>query len=247
MSWIDRLALKTIYHFKNVQGVIVPAEGLKKSLEKNTGLTNIVTIPNAVDLDSIQKMIVVPLQKNSRKSIVAVGRMVAIKRFDYLIRTFAKSTMCHDVDLVLVGGGEELDSLKKLAVDLGLANVKFIGQSDNPYHYMADARCLVVTSEMETFANVIIESFACGTPVVSVDCDFGPREIIRDSIDGYLVPLDDDQLLMQRIQEIVMNDETYQSMRINALERAQDFSVPMTIKRWEDFFEKIEDDKVIKI
>ncbi len=240
MSLVDKLALHTIYRWNNVLSVIVPSFGFQRSLEARTGLKNILVIPNTVDLDAVHAAVGDLDMIVKKQTIVAVGRFVPVKQLDLLIRMFARSQSSKNAELVLVGDGPERTRLELLAKELGVEeHVVFVGYSDNPYRYMAEARCLVVSSSMETFANVIIESFACGTPVVSFDCDFGPREIIRNGVDGFLVPMYDEQKFIDTMDVMINDNDTYHKMRLAALERAKDFSVSKTVDNWELLFKKL--------
>ena len=197
MKWFDRLALKTIYHFKNVQQIIVPSEGLKKSLEMKSGLKNISVIPNPSNLEIIhEKMLELPEKKHTSSDyLVAVGRLMPVKNFDLLIRAFASTHLRDTKDLLILGEGPERVRLESLIAELKLSRVFLVGNVNNPFPYLKNARYMVLSSKMETFANVIVESLACGTPVIATDCDFGPREIIRNGQDGLLVPNDDQDAL----------------------------------------------------
>lgn len=123
--------------------------------------------------------------------IVAVGRLARVKRLDTLIRAFAVAARQRRMKLVLAGEGREKADLVALARTLGIADsVVFAGFLANPYPLIASADLLVLSSEREGSPNVLVESMALGTPVVSTDCPSGPSEILGDGRHGRLVPVD---------------------------------------------------------
>jgi len=77
------------------------------------------------------------------------------------------------------------------------------GFQHNPFRYLAASTVFALTSNWEGFGNVIIEAMACGAPVVSSDCDYGPREIIRDGENGLLFPPGDRQALAERLSRLL--------------------------------------------
>lgn len=229
LSFLDRYAVQTLYKRKNVRSIVVPSEGLRASFIAHGAPSTIVVIPNPIEMEPVS-----PTPYKDRTSIVAVGRLLPIKQFDALLRAFANASLPQTVSLVIVGDGPERSHLESLAQKLRLTNVVFTGQVDNPSDYMARARCLVMTSEMETFGNVLVEAMAVGTPVLSYDCDYGPREIINDGVDGILVPLNDEEELSRRMKTLYDLDEaSWQTMSERASARAEAFSLSSIGEKWE--------------
>jgi D-inositol-3-phosphate glycosyltransferase len=127
------------------------------------------------------------------KIILSVGRIEALKGMDNLVRAMGLLNPPGAARLVVIGGDEhsrsEVSRLKKMAQEAGLPNsIEFPGtveQSRLPLYYSA-ADVSVVASYYESFCLVILESLACGTPVVSTPVGVGPA-VIRDGKNGYLV------------------------------------------------------------
>jgi glycosyltransferase involved in cell wall biosynthesis len=132
--------------------------------------------------------------------IVAAGRMREQKDFATLIIAFATVARERDVRLVLLGEGPLRPSLQRLAHSLGVADrVDMPGFCSNPLPYMRAAAILVLSSRFEGFAMVLAEALACGTPVVSTDCPYGPSEILDHGRYGKLTPIGDAAALAQAI------------------------------------------------
>ena len=113
-----------------------------------------------------------------RAGALFVGRLVPEKRPLLALRAAAEAGM----PITFLGDGPLRPTLVEEAARLGMSDhVRALPFTRDPWPFYAQHRVLVLTSRYEAFANAIVESLAAGTPVVSVDCDFGPREILADA------------------------------------------------------------------
>jgi glycosyltransferase involved in cell wall biosynthesis len=188
----------------------------------------IAVIYNAGVEDSLLEKAREPLAPGERPEgvpvVVACGRLKALKGFDYLIEALAQVRQTIAAELWIVGEGEERGRLEKLAARLGLGDrVRFLGFQSNPFKYMAAADVFALSSHFEGFGNVIVEAMACGTPVVSSDCPYGPGEIISEGENGLLVPVASASGLAGAILRILTDRELKEKLSRNGLKRAQDF------------------------
>jgi glycosyltransferase involved in cell wall biosynthesis len=113
---------------------------------------------------------------DARKSgVLFVGRLAAVKN----PQLAADAALSARAPLTIAGEGSLEDALKRSLAgrDAG-APLQLRGFVEEPWDLYSDHRVLLVTSRYESFGNMIVESLAAGTPVVSVDCDYGPRELI---------------------------------------------------------------------
>jgi glycosyltransferase involved in cell wall biosynthesis len=123
---------------------------------------------------------------------MGVGRLVPQKNFRLLIDAFAIVRRSHDARLIILGEGPERPLLEAQVRQYGLHDVVDLpGFLDNPYACMARASVFALSSDFEGLPTVLIETLAIGTPVVSTDCESGPREILRGGVLGELVPVGD--------------------------------------------------------
>ena len=128
-------------------------------------------------------------QIKKKDYLLCVGRLEKQKAFHFAIEAFARVvTQFPNLRLKIVGKGSLEMELKKKAIFLNVADkVDFEGFQRNIIPYYLYARGTLLTSCYEGYPNVLIESIAMNTPVVSFDCPNGPREIIKNGINGFLV------------------------------------------------------------
>jgi glycosyltransferase involved in cell wall biosynthesis len=124
--------------------------------------------------------------------VLGAGRLTPQKRFDDLIRAFARVRQSHDARLMILGEGEERARLQALIRQLQLEHVVALpGFVENPLACMSRAKVFVLSSAWEGLPGALIQALACGTAVVATDCDSGPREILQGGRLGRLVPVGD--------------------------------------------------------
>jgi glycosyltransferase involved in cell wall biosynthesis len=132
---------------------------------------------------------------NPKDYLVHVGRFVPAKRHDRLIAAFAKSDFPGRLVLLGTGSDSQIARVRGFAESAGVGErVQLAGFQGNPYPYIAGARALVVSSDFEGLANVIIEALVCGTPVVSTRCPSGPEEILTEDLAIGLADLNEESL-----------------------------------------------------
>jgi glycosyltransferase involved in cell wall biosynthesis len=126
---------------------------------------------------------------------------------------YALKMKTYNLKLILLGDGDLRHHLEKLTHDLRLDNiVDFVGQVKTPFSYFKKSDLFILSSKTEAFPNVVIEAMACGVPVISSDCDYGPREIINDGVNGRLFAVGDYVSLAGLIEDTINNKNLYKDM-----------------------------------
>ncbi len=168
--------------------------------------------------------------------IVSVGSLKLAKDYPTLLKAFRIVRDELDINLLILGDGPLRMELTILAKKLNLSNnVYFLGVQRNPFKYMRNARLLVLSSEWESFGNVVVEAMACECPVVSTDC-IGPREILAGGEFGLLTPVGDPKDLAQSILRVLTQPELAEKLITQGKKRSSDFSVDKIARNYEDLF-----------
>ena len=128
---------------------------------------------NPIDGERIRALSREPVAEAAPKDgplLVAVGRLVAGKRFDLLLDVCGELRRDHRFTLWIVGGGEEEAALRAQIARAGLTNCVLLGQRENPYPYIARADWLLSASESESYGLTVQEALILGVPVLACAC-----------------------------------------------------------------------------
>lgn len=222
--------------FTKAYAIVAVSKEMENEIRKLYGYQNLTTIYNIVETDTIRKLSQEEVIDKSAPYIMALGRMHPdnIKQQDEIIKAYSQSVLPEKgIKLLLVGDGEKRKDFQQLAKDLKLTDkVIFTGFKANPYPYLKDAEFMVLASKNEGFPNVLLESFACQTPVVSYDCKTGPSEIITHKHNGLLVEDQNREKLVEAMNVMVENQELYQFCKSNTLSTALEFSPENIGRQW---------------
>lgn len=169
---------------------------------------------------------------------IFVGRLVdAVKNVSLLIDAFAKAYLKNTTYVLKIcGDGPDKAMLKQKVTDLGLDQA-IVFEPFTPYIYekMAAARALILTSHYEGFPRVVIEALSLGTPVISVDCKSGPKEVIKNNHNGILVPNHDVEALAQAIHTFHTDTALYDHCALNAQASVSHLAMEEVGKQWAQY------------
>ena len=197
-----------------------------------------VVIPNPVPYISnyiLQPEIALP----EGKLLFAVGHMsqkkMHQKGFDLLIPVFGYLSDRHpDWRLVILNDGPEKAVLEKEIERWNLKNRVFLaGKVKNIFNIFKAGDLFVLSSRYEGFPNALCEAMACGLPAVSFDCPTGPGDIIRNGIDGILVPPEDVEGLAKALNTLMSDEVLRKKMGERATDIAERFGVEKIMDMWE--------------
>ena len=219
--------------YKN-RKIVAVSKAIQKLILNKKLTENVSQLYNPIDLTAID------ILKNKEtfedtNFILAVGRMNdEVKQFDKLILSYSKSDLpVKNIKLLLLGEGKNIEKYKELAKDLGIKDsVTFKGAAENPFPFYEEALFTVLSSKNEGFPNVILESLAVGTPVISYDCFSGPNEIIIDSHNGILVENQNIEMLSEAMNHLIENQKLYQHCKENANASIAQFDIEIIGKQW---------------
>ncbi|QLB14462.1 glycosyltransferase [Mannheimia granulomatis] len=172
--------------------VITICEDMKKQLIDFIPSDKIEVLFNPIEVNKVLKLSNESIPVEYEFSyLVQVARLDKIKRHSDLITIFSRLVNSGRKEkLLIIGGGPEFHNLKKLINDLSLQESCYLlGEIENPYPYIKNAKLFLHTSEREGLPTVLLESIILTTPVVAMDCPTGPREILDNGKCGELVEM----------------------------------------------------------
>lgn len=196
---------------------------------------------SATAISRFSEAALAPAAPRPRRSLVAMGRLTQQKGFDLLLQAFARLADRHpEWTLTILGEGELRTELESLRESLGLSERVYLpGVVNNPYEVLMQADIFVMSSRFEGFGNVLIEAMTCGLPVISTDCPSGPNEIIRDGVDGILVPNKDVEALAATMARLMSDEAERKRLSSCAIETVERFSLEKVMGMWEKLLAQV--------
>lgn len=229
------------YAFGLLDVVIAQTEMASAWLRTHTYARRFVTIPNLVDWPPPENEPAISpaaVLAPSLKLILAAGRLDPVKGFIHLIEAFGQLRgMDEDWGLVILGEGPERAALENRVRALELERRVFLpGLAGNMTDWYKRASLFVLTSLTEGFPNALLEAMAAGVPVVSFDCDVGPREMIRHGVDGVLVPVGDETALAKSMGALMNDARLRAEMAGHGIAVRERYSEERVLALWDEAF-----------
>lgn len=210
--------------------VVVLTSADKKMYEEKFKAKKVVVIPNPVTLNVTRQ------SPGVSPFILAIGRLTYQKGFDMLLEAWAKICNRHtNWKLRLVGEGEDRDKLINQAEQLGITEkIEFIPATKAVEQYYTDASIYVMSSRFEGLPLVLIEAKAFGLPLISFNCETGPRDVITHNYDGLLVEPNNVTALAGAIEQLITLPGTRKQFAANGIAQLQKFSIPAILAQWQE-------------
>ena len=201
--------------YKNADRVVTVSNALAQNLKENFGVDAVV-INNIVDVAKFQY---VKREPKDVFTLISVGNLIQIKGFDLLIEAFADAfNDDKSVSLKIVGAGPERGRLQTIVNQHDMNDRIFLlGEVDRGRlkEIYQEGDAFALASRSETFGVVFIEAMATGLPVIATDCG-GPRDIVNEQ-NGYLIPVDDKQALVDALVKMRNNAYSFNTLDISEL------------------------------
>ena len=196
---------------------------------------NVIVIPNPLPQNNPRRSAL------TEKTVVSAGRLVSQKNFKSLLNSWYIVHKAHpEWNLEIWGDGALKQELQSTIGELGLdGSAQLKGYTTDLEKQLCRASIFVCSSSFEGFCMVITEAMSCGLPVVSYSCPCGPKDIISDGDNGYLVGPGDEEGLAGHICKLIEDKELRQHMGDAARHRAQDFRIESIAPKWMHLFNTI--------
>jgi len=229
---VEPLKMKELYE-RNLKTVTV-SKAIQNKLSTDFSLKNTQCIYNPFDTTWRTKSeeAIFPLKQ---PFILSYGRIDDdVKDFSFLIRSYQHSELWKEgLRLVIMGEGKDENKLRALAEELTLTEyIDFLPFATNPFPYIAQAKMVALTSKWEGFPMVLVESLSLGIPVVSLDINSGPSEIINHRKNGLLVTEREFPAFAGALRELFENPSLYTTCKENAQASVSQFSKEVIAEAW---------------
>lgn len=183
------------------------------------------------------------LDTEKKPILISVGRLTYQKGFDYLVEIWKKIESQCNWELLIFGDGEEKESLQEQIRNAGLTRIKLMGAVKNIDKYYKQASLYVSTARFEGLPMTMIEAQSFGLPIISFDYDTGPREIITQGSDGFIINrAPENEMIDETAVEIMklMNDSNLRDqMSRNALIAANRFREEAIFDQWVSVLDRL--------
>lgn len=189
----DRRKKARINDINSCQNCVTVSTHLKSALEQHGVSIPIKVIPNIIEKGKLKTSF------QSPPNFVVVADLIdSIKNISGVIDAFKKSNV--QGSLTIIGDGPDATSLKDQAEGV---NISFLGRKDNDWvlEHLSDYDVLIVNSRFETFSMITAEAILCGVPVIATKCG-GPEQFIQEEKNGWLIPVEDTEMLAQTINKV---------------------------------------------
>ncbi|MBS0910037.1 glycosyltransferase [Tatumella sp. JGM118] len=183
-------------------------------------------IPNPVQYQGV-------IRNTRSKIALAAGRLSHQKGFDKLINIWSAFIINNpDWKLYIAGDGELMLSLQSKVKELGIENsITFLGRVNNIEYYYNIADVFLMTSRYEGLPLVLLESQSWGMPAISFDCPTGPKEVIKNSENGFLINMDDNELFISKL-ELLNEDDVFYRLSQGAVSNSSMYNPELIKQKW---------------
>ena len=226
--WMKNL----IEHLKQLDRMVVLTETAKSDWPE---LSNVILIPDPLPF-KVKK--ISPL---TTKRVISIGRYVYEKGNDLLLKVWSKvQDQCDDWELDMYGMGDQ-SPYRHLFQELGIDDRRChihdsLTDVQNAYF---SSSIFVLPSRFEGFSLVVIEAMSCGVPVVSFDCENGPRNIIHDGQNGFLIRPFDTDAFAEKVISLMTDDNLRKEMGENAQKAAIQYNIERIGLLWKQLFDEL--------
>lgn len=234
LTRFDQLILRHV--LSRSENIVAVSDGLKKHLgEMGHDLRNITVINNPICAESIRAQAGENNFNNTKRFIVSAARLTWQKGYDVMINAFRKSQASSTHDLIIIGAGEDLDSLKSMLEPDD--NVYFIGEMSNPFPVIKAADMFLMTSRFEAFPMVLLETLALEKAIIAYDCPTGLTDIIENNENGVLVENHNFDELVKAIDRVTSSEIVRSELTKNCLASIEQYSFDSIESRWESYIQ----------
>ena len=198
-------------------------------------LTNITMIPDPLSIKVNNRSLL------GSKRVITIGRYSYEKGYDVLLKIWSiveKRSTDWQLDIFAMGDPTPyVKIMDELSIDKKRCHLNSsVVDVENEY---INSSILVQPSRTEGFGMVLVEAMACGLPVISFDCENGPRSIISDGEDGFLIPPFEVDLFADRLVQLIIDGELRKKMGEKGQRKSQLYQIDSVGRQWKQLFDEL--------
>lgn len=235
-SYLPKMKFLAQWLYADAKSIVCVSKAIESEINSRYNLHNTTTIYNPIPE--------MPITDDHSNPIAGdyflyFGRLDdKVKNFKLMLEAFARSQAKDKIKLVIMGDGPDADLIRNEIKSKNLESVVLLPFQANPYAIVQQAKFTILTSRYEGFPMSVIESLALGVPVVAVDCQSGPSEVIQNEHNGLLVANHDSGALAQAILRFANENDLLDICRHNAAESVSHLSAQNIARQWQQILAK---------
>ena len=234
-SWLNKWLYRNEY-------MTAVSEASKVKFQNLFGLKKIRTIYNGFDFDEIGNKADKQAEIPEYPYIIFYGRLDnKSKNIKLLLEAYKLSRLPEErINLLILGDGPDAEKLEAYSNALNLTeHVIFKGFVQNPFPYVKHSKFMVLSSRYEGFPMVIPETLSLGVPVVSVNCESGPNEVIIEYENGLLVENHSSEKLAEAMNVMAFKKDIFMTCKTNASKSVEHLSIIEIAKAWKILIQEL--------
>ncbi|RAJ16058.1 glycosyltransferase family 4 protein [Arenibacter echinorum] len=217
------------FSYPKANFLVVQTREIKEYYASSVDEKKLIILPNPISNELSLKRDNEVFKENV---ILNVGRLTNQKAQDVLIKSFSEIED-KNWKLLIIGEGPKKKEYEQLIENLDLKNRVIIkSKIQNIDKYYNSSKIFAFTSIFEGFPNALIEAMHFGIPSISTDCPTGPSELIKDGINGFLIPMNNEEVLTEKINQLISREDLRLSFGKNGQKAVDQFKVDAVVKQW---------------